>query len=95
MNAIKKITFSLFSCMIFLSMPMLGRWGGGAGFATGLVVGTAVTAPAIAAANADRRYYDDRYYYERDREERHRDAREENRRLREENERLKRENAQQ
>lgn len=89
MNTIKKISLSLFSCMIFLSMPLVGRggWGGGGGFATGLVVGTAVAAPAI-AAGASRR--DDRYYDER---ERHRDTREENRRLREENERLRREGA--
>ena len=86
MNTIKKITLSFFSCMIFLSMPLIGRggWGVGAGVATGLIVGS-----AVANSAANNRYYKDRYYYDRDRDERHRDTREENRRLRDENERLR------
>ena len=61
MNIIKKITFFLFSCTLFLSMQVSAHGNGGA--IAGGIIGGAVVGSAIAASAADNSYpaYDPYY----------------------------------
>lgn len=54
MNAIKKITLLLFSCLFFLNIPMSGRNGGA--IAGGVLGGLALG--SVIAASSQPRYYD-------------------------------------
>jgi len=69
MNIIKKITFLLFSCMLFLNMQISAKDGGAiaGGIIAGAAIGSAIAAtaddrPVVYPAPAYDPYYDPYYY---------------------------------